>query len=191
MIVLFAAKSVIVAGWTLLALRFMRRRSAADRSFIAHLGLAALAALPLGSMLFPPLEVTAFGLPEPATASSAAAWIAPFALFAPAARAPAAEAPWGLAAADWLLLAHAVVALFLVALMLLSLVRLVLLTARARAVTDEHQRLARARRVVLDDEPQVLEVQRARDLVGVEPLREARAAVVPEHDAIAAVGEHL
>ncbi len=144
MIVLFAAKSVAVAGGTLLALRFMRRRSAADRSFIAHLGLAVLAALPLGSMLFPPLEVAAFGVPEPATASSAAAWIAPF---APAARAQAAEAPWAQAAADGLLLAYAVVALFLVALMLLSLVRLVLLTARARSVTDEHwfQALARAR----------------------------------------------
>jgi beta-lactamase regulating signal transducer with metallopeptidase domain len=144
MIILFAAKSVVIAAGTLLALRFMRGRSAADRSFIAHLGLAALAALPLGSMLFPPLEVTASGLPELATASSAAAWIGPF---APAARAQAAQAHWAQPAADWLLLAYAVVALFLIALMLLSLLRLVLLTARARAVTDEHwiQSMARGR----------------------------------------------
>lgn len=141
MIVLFAAKSVVIAGGTLLALRFMRSRSAADRSLIAHLGLAALAALPLGSMLFPPLEVAAPGLPDPATASSAAAWIAP------ATRAQAAQAHWAQAAADWLLLAYAGVALFLVALMLLSLLRLVRLTARAHAVTDEHwfQAMARAR----------------------------------------------
>ncbi len=133
MIVLFAAKSVVIAGGTLLALRFMRSRSAADRSLIAHLGLAALAALPLGSMLFPPLKVTA--------ASSAAAWIAP------AARAQAAQAHWAQAAADWLLLAYAGVALFLIAFMLLSLLRLVRLTATARAVTDEHwfQAMARAR----------------------------------------------
>ena len=89
MFVLIAAKSVVIAGGTLLALQFMRGRSASDRSWIAHLGLAALAALPLGSVLFPPLEVTASALPAPATASSAAAWIAPF---APAAGAQAAEA---------------------------------------------------------------------------------------------------
>ncbi len=141
MIILFAAKSVVIAGGTLLALRFMRGRSAADRSLIAHLGLAALAALPLGSMLFPPLEVAAPGLPDPTTASSAAAWIAP------AARAQAAQAHWAQAAADWLLLAYAGVALFLIAFMLLSLLRLVRLTATARAVTDEHwfQAMARAR----------------------------------------------
>ena len=144
MFVLIAAKSVVIAGGTLLALQFMRGRSASDRSWIAHLGLAALAALPLGSVLFPPLEVTASGLPAPATASSAAAWIAPF---APAAGAQAAEAHGAQAAADWLLLAYAVVALSLIALMLLSLLRLVLLTARARAVTDEHwfEAMARAR----------------------------------------------
>lgn len=137
MIILFAAKSVVIAGATLLVLRFMRARSAADRSWIAHLGLAALAALPLGSMLLPPLEVAAAGLTDPATASAAAAWTAPF---APAAGAQA-------AAADWLLLAYVAVALFLVALMLLSLLRLVLLTARARPVTDEHwsEAMARAR----------------------------------------------
>ena len=58
MIVLLAAKSVVIAGGTLLILRLMRGRSASDRSWIAHLGLVALAALPLGSVLFPPLEVT-------------------------------------------------------------------------------------------------------------------------------------
>jgi hypothetical protein len=55
MIALLAAKSVAIAGGTLLVLRLMRGRSASDRSWIAHLGLAALAALPLGAMLFPPL----------------------------------------------------------------------------------------------------------------------------------------
>ncbi len=144
MLILLAAKSVVIAGGTLLAMRFMRGRSAADRSLIAHLGLAGLAALPLGSMLFPPLEIAVSGLPEPAAARSAAAWIAPF---APATGAQAADAPWAQAAADWLLLAYALVALLLVALMLLSLLRLALLTARARAVTDEHwsQAMARAR----------------------------------------------
>ena len=130
MIVLFAAKSVVIAGATLLVLRLVRGRSASDRSWIAHLGLAALAALPLGSVLFPPLEVTtsyASVLADAAPASSDA------------------QAPAGV---DWLLLAYAAIALFLLARTLLALLRLVLLTARARAVTDDHwlQALARARR---------------------------------------------
>ncbi|WP_156457636.1 M56 family metallopeptidase [Altererythrobacter sp. Root672] len=147
MIVLFTAKSVVIAGGTLLVLRFMRGRSASDRSWIAHLGLAALAALPLGSLLFPPLEVpTSYAsvLAEAATASSGTARAAPI---APAVHTPVAEPGWAQPAADWLLLAYAVIALFLIARTLLALLRLVLLTARARAVTDDHwlQALARAR----------------------------------------------
>ena len=148
MIVLLAAKSVVIAGGTLLVLRFMRGRSAADRSWIAHLGLAALAALPLGSVLFPPLEVTASYasvLAEAAPARSGAAGIAPD---VPSPLAPVSGAVWAQVAADWLLLAYAVIALFFLARTLLALLRLVLLTARARAVTDDHwlQALARARR---------------------------------------------
>lgn len=144
MLVLLAAKSIVIAGGTLLVLRFMHGRSASDRSWIAHLGLAALAALPLGSVLFPALEVTtsyASVLTQAAPANSAAAGIAPI---APAPSSPVAEPGW----ADWLLLAYAVPALFLIVRALLALLRLVLLTARARAVTDDHwhQALIQARR---------------------------------------------
>jgi beta-lactamase regulating signal transducer with metallopeptidase domain len=54
----------------------------------------------------------------------------------------------GVAAADWLLLAYAVPAVFLITRTLLALLRLVLLTGRARAVTDDHwlQALAGAQR---------------------------------------------
>jgi bla regulator protein BlaR1 len=147
MLVLFAVKSVVIAGGTLLVLWLMRGRSASDRSWIAHLGLAALAALPLGSVLFPPLEVTSSYAPvlaQLAPANSSAAWAAPI---APAAPAEFAEAG-PVQAADWLLLAYALPALFLIARTLLALLRLVLLTARARAVTDDHwlQALARAQR---------------------------------------------
>jgi beta-lactamase regulating signal transducer with metallopeptidase domain len=140
MIVLFAAKSVVIAGGTLLVLWLMRGRSASDRSSIAHLGLAALAVLQLGSMLFPPLEVTtsyASVLAEAPAASSGAAWIA-----------PGAEPSWAQATADWLLLGYAVLALFLVLRTRLALLRLVQLTARARAVTDDHwlEALAEAER---------------------------------------------
>jgi bla regulator protein BlaR1 len=129
MIVVLAAKSVVIAGATLLVLRLMRGRSASDRSWIAHLGLAALAALPLGALLLPPMEVTtslASVMAEAAPTSSGTAPVAP---------------------TDWLLLAYAVPALFLIARTLLAVLRLVLLTTRARAVTDDHwlQALARAR----------------------------------------------
>ena len=51
MIIIFlAAKSVVIASATLLVLRLTPSRSASDRSWIAHLGLAALAALPLESV---------------------------------------------------------------------------------------------------------------------------------------------
>lgn len=146
MIALFAAKSVVIAAGTLLLLRLMRGRSASDRSWIAHLGLTALAALPLGSVLFPPLEVSTFYasfLTEAATASSGAVWFTPI---APAPTTPVAEPGWA-QAADWLLPAYTVVALFLIARTLLALLRLVLLTTRARAVTDDCwlEALARAR----------------------------------------------
>jgi beta-lactamase regulating signal transducer with metallopeptidase domain len=149
MIVLLAAKSIVIAGGTLLMLRFMRGRSASDRSWIAHLGLAALVALPLGSLLIPPLEVSnpyASVLAQPATASSGAAWIVPG---SPALRTPIAEAGWAQrTATDWLLLGYAVVALCLIARTLLALLRLMLLTRRACAVTDDYwlQALTRARR---------------------------------------------
>jgi beta-lactamase regulating signal transducer with metallopeptidase domain len=129
MIVLFAAKSLVIAGGTLLALRFMRARSAADRSLVAHLGLAALTALPLGSVLFPPLEVTTSHVSILADAV------------------PAGSGAQALTWADWLFLAYAAICLLLLARMALALMRLVLLTVRARMVTDGQwlQTLARAR----------------------------------------------
>lgn len=130
MIVLLAVKSLVIAGGTLLVLRFMRARSASDRSLVAHLGLAGLTALPVGSVLFPPLEVTAYH----------------GSLLADAA--PVSSSAQGFAGSDWLFVAYAVIGLLLLARMLLALMRLVLLTARARTVTDDRwlQALARTRR---------------------------------------------
>jgi beta-lactamase regulating signal transducer with metallopeptidase domain len=48
-----AAKSLVVAGVALLALRLARKRSAAERSLIGHLGLVALIALPVATLLMP------------------------------------------------------------------------------------------------------------------------------------------
>jgi bla regulator protein BlaR1 len=52
-IIELALKSLLVAGGALLVLRLVRKRSAAQRSWIAHLGLVALIALPAAVLLMP------------------------------------------------------------------------------------------------------------------------------------------
>ena len=52
-----ALKSLLIAAATLGLLHLTRRRSAADRSWIAHLGLFALVALPLASLALPALSI--------------------------------------------------------------------------------------------------------------------------------------
>ncbi len=54
-------KSLAIAAITLLALHLTRSRSAAERSLIAHLGLLALVALPVATLLLPSLNMP---LPE-------------------------------------------------------------------------------------------------------------------------------
>lgn len=54
-----ACKSAAIAGATLLALRLLAGRSAAERAFVAHLGLAALLALPIAMLTLPALSLTA------------------------------------------------------------------------------------------------------------------------------------
>ena len=54
---LIALKSMLVAAMTLGLLRLAARRSAAERSTIAHLGLCALLALPLANVFLPSLPV--------------------------------------------------------------------------------------------------------------------------------------
>src|SRR4051812_15111054 len=61
-LVLLALKSLLVAAVTLGLLRLTRKRSAAERSTIAHLGLFALVALPLASLALPTLDLP---LPAP------------------------------------------------------------------------------------------------------------------------------
>lgn len=56
-ILLFAAKSFVVAGGALLLLQLMRKRSAADRSWIAHLALVALLLVLVAAFTLPSLEV--------------------------------------------------------------------------------------------------------------------------------------
>jgi beta-lactamase regulating signal transducer with metallopeptidase domain len=168
MIVLLAAKSLVIAGGILLVLRFMRARSASDRSLVAHLGLAALTALPLGSVLFPPLEVTTYQVSFLADA------------------APAGSGAHALAGSDWLFVGYAVIALLLLARMLLALMRLVLLTTRARTVADDQwlQALARTRlRIGLARSPALLV---SREIASPISWGVLRPKIVLNTDAVAA-----
>jgi len=66
-----AWKSAAIAGLSLLLLHLLKRRSAAERSLIAHVGLAALLVLPLASLLLPqwaPLPASWFAEPAAAPA---------------------------------------------------------------------------------------------------------------------------
>ena len=67
-----ALKSLLIAAATLGLLHLTRRRSAADRSWIAHLGLVALVALPLASLALPALSVASI-IAETAGATSSSA----------------------------------------------------------------------------------------------------------------------
>ncbi|WP_197411790.1 hypothetical protein, partial [Sphingopyxis sp. HXXIV] len=66
-----AWKSFAIAGVTLLLLRLVRRRSAGERSMVAHAGLLALLALPAASLMLPawnPLPAHWFAETMPAAA---------------------------------------------------------------------------------------------------------------------------
>jgi hypothetical protein len=52
-----AAKSFLIAGGALLLLKLLKTRSAADRSWIAHLALAGLLLLPIATFALPTLDI--------------------------------------------------------------------------------------------------------------------------------------
>ena len=98
-----AAKSLLIAGLTLLILHLAQKRSAADRSFIAHLGLGAVFVLPFAVLLIPQLEVGASWMNAPVAKPVVFPEIIP--AMAPVA-APASAATTGLfASIDWTLAA--------------------------------------------------------------------------------------
>jgi len=131
-----AWKSLVCAGLVLLALQLMRRRSAAERAFVAHLGLLALLLLPIATTSLPDLGVA----PPPAVArtSSIAGAMEEVAPAAPRASLPAAAestvAEWS--ASDMLLAAYAVPAVLLMLMTLLGLARLHRLRERAEVLVD-------------------------------------------------------
>lgn len=137
-----AWKSALVAAATLLIVRLLARRSAAERSLVAHLGLAAILLLPLATVLLPDVRVAA---PDPLVA---AVRLEPVA--APATAPVSADGP--LMTADpyaWdplIELAYWLPAGALLALLLVAVVRLGALKRRSRVLADPrwHAALAAA-----------------------------------------------
>ena len=152
-ILLLAAKSFIVAGGALLLLQLMRKRSAADRSWIAHLALVALLLLPVAAIALPSLDVEgpAFLVGEaeqpappvlaPAVApgldatkeaekeAEKAAEMATFPVAAP-------DAPSAVSGIDWSFWGYAVPAAVLILLTLIALGRLFVLKSRATVLVE-------------------------------------------------------
>jgi len=135
-------KSLLIAGITLLLLRLTRGRSAAERSLIAHLGLAGLVILPLATLLLPsmPLPVPEFvqsRLEAPATDSTAlpARQVATPSATTPVATAATAE-PWFTLPQGWERFAYALPVLALLLLTAVALLRLVRLRAGAEVLVD-------------------------------------------------------
>ena len=136
-------KSLLIAAVTLGLLHFTRRRSSADRSWIAHLGLFALVALPLASLALPALSlkilpaqqsaatttVAELSAAEAADVTSTAIASAPTA----ASTAPVMAEP---APVDWTPYAYAIPAIALLLVTLVALLRLFALRSRAQVLVD-------------------------------------------------------
>jgi beta-lactamase regulating signal transducer with metallopeptidase domain len=142
-----AWKSALVAGLTLLLLRLARSRSAGERSLVAHVGLAALLALPAASLLLPqwqPLPASwAIGETAPAVAAGAreitggsAVDPAPATASVPVVAEPAGSPPVIVSAADLVPYAYALPLLLLFGLMALAVVRLFAMRGRAEILVE-------------------------------------------------------
>lgn len=162
-LIAIALKSLLIAGLTLGLLKLMTNRSAAERSWIAHIGLLALVIMAFAPLVLPSWNVEApalFGrsadaspaieLPVAQTPAPAALKGAP----APIASAPkvlSGEASAGLPSVSAVAVAkalYAVPAAILLFITFLALARLVTLRARADVLVDGHwlSALARAQR---------------------------------------------
>ena len=156
-----ALKSLIVAGATLGLLQLMKRRSASERSSVAHIGLLALILLAFAPLVLPSWNVEAPAifaqseqqplgaapevnpLPSVAAAANSPQSTGPIT----AARTRAASLP-ALSAIEVSMAVYAVPAAILLVITLLALMRLIALRARADVLVDGHwlSALARAQR---------------------------------------------
>jgi len=151
-----ALKSLLIAGLTLGLLKLLAKRSAAERSWVAHIGLFALVIMAFAPIVLPAWNVEAPALLSASAEPAAAAQplvtpsAAPHASTSAVATMPVAAKPAPatlspLAAATALYAVPAAILLFLTA---LALIRLVTLQARADVLVDSHwlSALARAQR---------------------------------------------
>jgi beta-lactamase regulating signal transducer with metallopeptidase domain len=146
-----ALKSLLIAGLTLGLLQLLKARSAAERSWVAHIGLLALIIMAFAPLVLPSWSVAVpIGIDPAPTEIQAAALPAtvPVPAVGPTpvvrtAAAPATFSPIATATA-----AYAVPAAILLFITLLALARLIALRARAEVLVDSHwlSALARAQR---------------------------------------------
>ena len=136
-----ALKSLLIAGVTLAVLHLTRRRSAAERSLIAHLGLVALVALPLASLALPALRIDVPAALAPAkevvmaqTEPDVRVAGTDASIASPETAAQAVEPPEVLI--DWPRYAYAVPAVALLLVTLVALLRLFALRSRAEVLVD-------------------------------------------------------
>ena len=156
-LIAIALKSVIVAGAALGLLAIMKNRSAAERSWVAHVGLLALVLLACAPLVLPSWTVEAPSIlgqaatPEPvveAPAATAASTAPPASLPERAGPVPAESSGISLSTGAVATAAYAVPAAILLLITLLALMRLIALRARADVLVDGHwlSALARAQR---------------------------------------------
>lgn len=158
-LIAIALKSLLIAGLTLGLLALMKRRSAAERSWVAHIGLLALVI-----MAFAPLVLPSWTVPAPALFRSAPAVHAPAQPLSSASiasairakvlakaierRAPVTPPRQTISPAAAASAIYAIPAAILLLVTLLALGRLIALRARAEVLVDGHwlSALARAQR---------------------------------------------
>ncbi len=154
-LIAIALKSLLIAGLTLGLLMLMKRRSAAERSWVAHIGLLALVIMALAPLVLPSWNVEAPALlGRTSTVEAAAADSPPMTAVAsvpvaakplPDIKVPERPTLSPTAAAMALYAVPAAILLFITA---LALARLIALRARADVLVDGHwlSALARAQR---------------------------------------------
>jgi len=152
-----ALKSLLIAGLTLGLLQLMKRRSAAERSWVAHVGLLALVIMALAPLVLPSWNIetpSVFGatakapaVPQIAPVISAVATQPAVPAASPAAVLSTPTLP-SLSAAAAATALYAVPAAILLFITFLALGRLIALRARADVLVDAHwlSALARAQR---------------------------------------------
>jgi beta-lactamase regulating signal transducer with metallopeptidase domain len=134
-----AAKSLLIAGGALLLLKLLEKRSAADRSWIAHLALAALLLLPVATIALPKLDIVGpeflVGKAEVAPPATVQPPATPSASTTTRLR-PIPNGEVGGRPIDWSFWGYAAPAAVLLLLTLIALLRLFVLKARASVLVD-------------------------------------------------------